>query len=833
MKKILLFALLICYNSYYAQCTDPLITDFECSPASYAFTGSLTSIANPFSTGINTSANVGQYIDDGTAAFDNLTFDNGGVIDLSANNIFKFKVYSTNVVPLVVKLEGGTSPGVEIPVAIDITGTWIEYTVDFSSRSAENHQKVVFFFRFNQTDGTASDTYYIDDIRWETSTTGSLPIVTDFETIKPSIGSYPAKLATVSNHVPSGINTSSTIGQYTDDGTNGFDGLIFDYGSAIDLTTNNILKIKLYSTASIQILAKLEGGSTAREIWSSFSGDEGPLSSWIEFTYDFSAFSNNSTGGDGNTRIVLFVNAGISSGTTSDIFYLDDIVWAPSSTWTGAVDSDWTDAGNWTGGVPTSTSQVTITNVGASPIIGDSSNTSVEVNNLIVDGAATLTVKNGSTLLVNGISEGNITYVRNITTPAATGTPAVDNLEGWHLMGAPVSGQDMTTTWADANGIASGTSSNRGIANYNNTSGSWDYFTGSSSTFATGVGYSIKRTVTGDVSFTGTLTTVDINDIAISTNTTSFNLVANPFLAYANSASILTTNTALLDSETIWLWNPSTKNYETKVTGDNFKVAPGQAFFVKAASAGNITIPKAVQESGTDTFLKSNPKPEIIINITDGNLNRFTKIRYNEGSTTDFDNGYDGEIFTGFSNKLNIYSKLVSNTSDKKYQIQSLPNNDLETMIIPLEIASEDDTLISLSASINSLPENYKVFLEDRLFNTFTRLDLLSSAIEINLQKGETNNRFFVHTTSTALSADIENITSISVYKSNGSLRINGLGNSTTKVSLFNILGKEVMQKSLIPTSNHILPLPKLSKGIYIVTIESDNAQLNKKIIID
>lgn len=824
---------LVTYSAFYSQCVDPLITDFECSPASYAFTGSLTSIANPFSTGINTSANVGQYTDDGTAGFDNLTYDNGSAINLATNNVFKFKVYSTNVVPLVVKLEGGSSTPVEIPLTIDIAGTWIEYTVDFSNRSGENHNKIVLFFNFNRTDGTASDVYYVDDIRWETASTSALPTVTNFESTKPAIGGYPTKLLTVTNHVPSGINTSNTIGQYTDDGTNGFDGLIFDYGSAIDLSTNNILKIKLYSTASIQILAKLEGGSQAREVWSTFSGDEGSLNSWIEFLFDFSAFSDNSTGGDGNTRLVFFVNAGISSGTSAEIHYLDDVIWAPSSTWTGAVDSDWTDAGNWTGGVPSSISQVTIPNVGASPIIGDSSDTSVEVNNLTVDGAATLTVKNGSTLLVNGISEGNVTYTRNITTPAATGTPAVDNLEGWHLMASPVSGQNMTTTWADANGIALGTSSNRGIATYNNTSGGWDYFTGTSSTFETGTGYSIKRTVTGDVSFTGTLSTVDVGSIGITTNTTSFNLVANPFLAYANSALILTTNTSLLDSETIWLWNPSTKNYDAKVTGDNFKIAPGQAFFVKASSPGNINIPKAVQESGTDTFLKSNSTPEIVINITNGDLNRFTKIRYNESSTTDFDNGFDGEIFTGFSNQLNIYSKLVANNSDKKYQIQSLPNNDLETMIIPLEISSEDDTTITLSATINSLPENYKVFLEDRLSNSFTRLDELSSTINISLLEGETTNRFFIHTTSAALSTNTGIINNISIFKTNNHLKICGLENEAAQVSLFNILGAEVMKTKFTATSNHILALPKLERGVYIVTVSSDKGQLNKKIIID
>lgn len=835
MKKLLLFVVLICYNNFYSQCADPSITDFECTPASYAFTGNLTSIANPFSSGINTSATVGQYTGDGTAGFDNLTFDNGSSINLATNNVFKFKVYSTKVVPLVAKLEGGTSAGVEIPLTVDITGAWIEYTVDFSSRSAENHNKIVLFFNFNRTDGTASDVYYIDDIRWEASSSSTLPTVTNFESTKPAVGSYPAKLLTVSNHVPSGINTSNTIGQYTDDGTNGFDGLIFNYGSAIDLSTNNILKIKLYSTRSIQILAKLEGGSSAREIYSDFSGTVGSLNSWVELKFDFSAFANNSTGGDGNTRIVLFVNAAVSTGAAEEIHYLDDIVWAPTSTWTGAADSNWTNAGNWTGGVPTSNSQVSISNVGASPIIGNASDTSVEVNNLVVDNAATLTVKNGSTLLVNGISEGNVTYTRNITTPAATGTTAVDNLEGWHLMASPVLGQVITTTWADANGIASGTASNRGIATYNNAvaSGNWNYFSGTTSTFATGSGYSIKRTVTGDVSFTGTLSTVDISNIAISTNTTSFNLVGNPFLAYLKSSLILTTNTNLLDSQTIWIWNPSTKNYETKVTGDDFKIAPGQGFFVKAASAGNIKMPKAAQESGTDTFLKSSSKPEIVINITNGNLERFTKIRYNDNSTTDFDNGFDGELFTGSSNDLTIYSKLVSNTSDKKYQIQSLPNNGLEDMVVPLEFYSKVDNKLTLTADVNGLAENYKVYLEDKVFDTFTRLDESDSEIELDITRGQTNGRFFVHTTANVLSVNDNNISNISLFKSNNNLIIRGLQNAKTDVSIFNTLGVKVSKTSFIASLNYSMNLPKLPTGIYIVTVTSGQIELNKKIIIE
>ncbi|QTE22402.1 T9SS type A sorting domain-containing protein [Polaribacter cellanae] len=340
MKKILLLIILISYNGF-AQCVDPVITNFECTPASYTLTGALVSVANPFSSGVNTSANVGQYTDDGTAAFDNLTFDKGAAINLTTNNVLKFKVYSTKKAPLVVKLEGGTTPAKEINLSLDVTNKWIEYTVDFSSENTSNHQKIVFFFNFNKTDGTTTDMYYVDDIRWETSTTSTAPVLTDFESTKPSdgeffgtplAGSTNLKLTIVSNHVASGINLSKNIGKYKDDGTNGFDGLVFDYGSPIDLTTNNFLKIKLYTPTSVQILAKLEGGANAVEIYSPFSTDNGPLNSWIEFTFDFSTYSNNSSGGDANTKLVLFLNPAKTNGTTSDIYYLDDIVWSSSAT---------------------------------------------------------------------------------------------------------------------------------------------------------------------------------------------------------------------------------------------------------------------------------------------------------------------------------------------------------------------------------------------------------------------------------------------------------------------------------------------------------------------
>jgi hypothetical protein len=143
------------------------------------------------------------------------------------------------------------------------------------------------------------------------------PVITDFECSGPSHGTYPANLITIANSFSGGINTSPNIGQYTDDGTNAWDALILDYGTAIDLSSNNLLKIKIYTSKSIQILAKIEGGIVA-EKWSDWS----TVNTWEEFTFDFSDFASN-----GNTKIALFFNGAQSDGTPTDLYYIDDLRW--------------------------------------------------------------------------------------------------------------------------------------------------------------------------------------------------------------------------------------------------------------------------------------------------------------------------------------------------------------------------------------------------------------------------------------------------------------------------------------------------------------------------
>ena len=315
MNQIIFFLFTVISYISYSQCVAPIITNFECGmPTQNILGNGIASITNTIQNGINSSNNIGEYTDDGTNGWDNLLIDYSTVIDLSSNPYLSFKLYSPSSIQVMVKLEGGTA--VEKWSDFSSINTWEEFNYDFSDAVSNGNTKVVLFFNAGAETGTTNDVYYIDDILW-TNSTSILPIISDFESLNSSVP-MAGNIQRVSNPYYSGINTSTNAGQYTDDGTNGWDNLLIDYSTVIDLSSNPYLSFKLYSPSSIQVMVKLEGG-TAVEKWSDFSS----INTWEEFNYDFSDAVSN-----GNTKVVLFFNAGVETGTTNDVYYIDDIKWS-------------------------------------------------------------------------------------------------------------------------------------------------------------------------------------------------------------------------------------------------------------------------------------------------------------------------------------------------------------------------------------------------------------------------------------------------------------------------------------------------------------------------
>lgn len=497
----------------------------------------------------------------------------------------------------------------------------------------------------------------------------------------------------------------------------------------------------------------------------------------------------------------------------------------PPNIWSGAIDSDWATAGNWSAGVPVSTSDVFVpsglTNY-------PTASGAVTVN--------TLTMASGTTLIAQNTFTGTVTYQRNLATT------------NWYLMSPPVSGVTFNDAFVTANSIDAGTGNNRGVATYTTGTDAWSYLQSAGTINSiNGQGYSVKRASAGNISFTGTLNTSDVTNNIVAGGAGGFNLVGNPFTSFIaannnadathNLLKVNDTDNDFLTESTLWFWNQATSSYDqVNQASAAFYVAPSQGFFVSANGSHSFSFTEAMQShQGADSFQRNNnSRPEVQLILTDGSLTRDADIYYIDGTTTGFDNGYDSSIFGGVANTFTVYTQAVANSTGRKLGIQSLPNTDLENMVIPVGVIANAGN-ITFSVNASNLPTGYKVYLEDKQTGDFVQLDEANSKYEVNLAESLNGiGRFFLHTTTNALSTDPLNVTNVSAYlSSKNNLRVVGIQQGTTKVSIYNILGKQVLNTSFDATGVNDVQLPSVQQGVYIVQIVSERGTINKKIVIE
>ncbi|MEL6988688.1 MAG: PKD domain-containing protein, partial [Bacteroidota bacterium] len=115
----------------------------------------------------------------------------------------------------------------------------------------------------------------------------------------------------VDNPDLSGTNPdASKVGAITNGGA-AFEGLFFDVGMQVDLTTLKSVKANFWSDAPVDVLLKLEEGTGADvETTASHMG-----TGWEEIRFDLSS-------GEKFSRVTLFVDG---PGTAAGTFYIDDI----------------------------------------------------------------------------------------------------------------------------------------------------------------------------------------------------------------------------------------------------------------------------------------------------------------------------------------------------------------------------------------------------------------------------------------------------------------------------------------------------------------------------
>ena len=550
------------------------------------------------------------------------------------------------------------------------------------------------------------------------------------------------------------------------------------------------------------------------------------VDTWVQQT----GFFNNTI--ERKVQIKFYKNGGgnpASGGTPNSVsqnMFIDDVSlkFVGTNDWIGSIDSNWDTPGNWRNAAGT--------NSGIPPldakvfIPGGLSNYPTATSAVTV---SSLTMGSGASFIASSDFTGAVTYNRNLGT------------NNWYLVSSPVVGETYDNDYVTTNQIASGVGNNRGIAPYITADDTWNYMQAGATDeiFDTGTGYSAKRSFGGDISFKGSMNTNDAGvDVVLSSAGNRFNLLGNPYTSHIASATFLTDEAAISETKNLWVWNQGTGTsgaYEVKTVADAMVISPAQGFFVKANAAGGIfNFAESNQESSGGTFQRTDLRPEIYLTLSNQTDAREAKIYYIENMTSGFDVGYEGELFNGVSNPLAIYTHLVADSEGKNYQVQSLPTNNYENMIIPVGINAVSGTAISIDASTNNFPDGINIYLEDKQDNSFTLLDA-DSSFNTTLENDLSGiGRFFLYTIAGTLSTDaLEIHNNVSIYKtSNDNLRIVGVQNGTASIQIYNILGKQMMRTSFEGMGVNDISLPTLPIGVYIIKLATKTGTTNKKIII-
>ena len=587
-------------------------------------------------------------------------------------------------------------------------------------------------------------------------------------------------------------------------------------GQNLDFTVNLSENITVNTTGGSPQIAITIGSTTQQAVYQSGSGTSALL-----FRYTVQAGDLDT---DGIAVGALNANSGTlqdnagnnanltlnSIGSTANIY-----VGNPTITWTGTLSNDWATAGNWdTNTIPTSAASVVIPNTGITnyPTISSA----VTVNSI--------NIASGATLIANAAVTTNnkVTYSRNLPTT------------NWYLVGAPVSGETQQDIIANHT-FATGSGANLGIGLYtNNAVDPWTYANLSSTgSVVPGYGFSVKLAAPGDVSITGNLITTNYG-LPVSTGSrNNFNLLGNPYTCYFNSTGLASDNSVISNS-TFWFWNGT--QYVTHNNANPIEIAPAQGFFIEANANDNVIFFTNKQShQGTETFMKEAPKPSFKLLLQSEENTSSTQVFYIDGKTTGHDNGYDSKMFGGTTYDFAVFTELISDNNGEKLAIQTLPNNDFENMVIPVGVISKANKTLTFSVESLNIPESINVFLEDKINNRF--IDLSNENYKITLAE-EVNGvgKFYIHTKSAkSLSAETNlNPDNISVFKTdNSNLRVTGLPEGNTKLTIFNMLGKKVKQVSFNSTGVKNISLPKLASGVYLVNIKANNSKVNKKIILE
>ncbi|HNL39747.1 MAG TPA: hypothetical protein PKH43_11450, partial [Saprospiraceae bacterium] len=270
-------------------------------------------VANPAPDAVNGSATVGSYTNNIGFDFCFALADQSQTLDASEYNQFKMKVWSpvaTGKILLKLETIGG---GAAVEKIVDIQGAnqWYEYTFDLSAgAAATTYNRILVSFNSFAFD---DHTFFFDDIKADKAKR----VIEDWET--PSginwISLNGAFNGAVANPDPNQVNSSATVGSFSNAPAFDYNFAFGTLPQALDLSVFNQFRFSLWAPQPTQVLFKIEGAGEAKEKVINVA----VANEWQEYNVDFSDAAGFTT----ITKILIVFSPGVTG--SSDTYYLDNI----------------------------------------------------------------------------------------------------------------------------------------------------------------------------------------------------------------------------------------------------------------------------------------------------------------------------------------------------------------------------------------------------------------------------------------------------------------------------------------------------------------------------
>mgnify|MGYP003386318852 CR=1 FL=1 len=365
-----------------------------------------------------------------------------------------------------------------------------------------------------------------------------------------------------------------------------------------------------------------------------------------------------------------------------------------------------------------------------------------------------------SSIIVTGTSTGNLNYDLYLTGGASS---------PWHLIAAPLQNQSISSFVTEpTNSIQTSLSNNYGLALFNSSTNAWNYFhngsgispnvtASSAGNFQSALGYSVLRSASGIVNFSGSL---NVSDQSIALVPDKWNLVGNPYSSYLNvNSASSSTNNVLSEStsaindlyEAIYLWNSSTSEYDIiNHASSATYLSPGQGFYVLSdTDGGSISFTENMQSHQTgDWFMRSITHPSIKVFATTDGQTKSTEIKFVEDATLGFDVGYDGAIFDGNLSDFYIYSQVADGTYENlELGVQCIPLFNSSGIEIPIGLEVSETSGIDFSFELDLFNDTTPIYFKDLLLDSVVNVgqqDMYSVTVS-NIEPSL--GRFLIYTT--------------------------------------------------------------------------------------